>query len=81
MVIEGRNRPLRGHSLTYEWRKEKPAGASSRSRRLFDPVLVLFLYMAHQAALALDLASSELVFASLVGVAAGLEFDYDGCAA
>ena len=43
--------------------------------------LVFLLYMPHQAALALDLASGQLVFAPLVGVAAGLEFDSDGCAA
>ena len=45
------------------------------------PGLVFLLYMPHQAALALDLASGQLVFAPLVGVAAGLEFDSDGCAA
>ena len=41
--------------------------------------LVFFLHMPHQAALALDLASGQFVFTSLEGVAAGLEFDSDGC--
>ena len=43
--------------------------------------LVLLFHMPHQAALALDLAPGQFVFTSLVGVAAGLEFDSDGCAA
>jgi hypothetical protein len=60
--------------------KRNPPERGSQCRRLFnpvDPVLVLFLYMPHQPALALDLASGQLVFASLVGITSGLEFNPD----